>query len=777
LPRFSGEMPNVIRSQSDLKLAFGAVLLSVLLVAAPAARGQAKGKTPPVQVTAGGEATLEADQQRAVGKVFYADGRVDVRYQNTRLRADHVEYDSERQIVIARGHVQLDYLTQHVEAEDARYELKTGRGTFHQVTGTFALQRRPTPTLLISPNPLYFQAQEADRLNETTYEIYKAWVTVCDPNRPTWKFYAPKAKVRLQKNVRIENGNFRIRSIPVIYLPYATVPAEQRRESGFMIPIVGDTTQKGFVLGDAFYWAPYDWMDVTGGAALYSARGWAQRAQLRMRPWEGTQLEGSFYGVIDHGLVQQNAPTLYQGGNEAKLLFTSQLADGWRAVADLDELTSLEFRLAWMETIKEAVNSEVINTAFLQKNFDGFSLGLAGLSYENYFSASPQTSITLRTAPQLWFSSVDQAFIRRLPFYFSFDAFTGAESRSENVTPFSTPPLVERSELAPSVTIPLHFGPWLDVTSNFTFRSTSYGGRMENNTYVPLGLLRNTEELSIDIRLPVLERIWDEGEEKWKHTIEPYITYRYVAGVEDFAQILRFDQDDTLTDTNEIEYGITQRLFRRIGEDGAEEVVTWRLAEKYFFDPTFGGALVPGQPNVFQTTDLLTPFAFADEPRHFSPIISDLTIEPSKRFDTEFIVNYDPTIDRLRAIGELLKIKPYKDSFLVLSQFSVLNLPNNPQPPPANFQQRSNQIRALTGYGDPNQRGWNFVFGASYDFTAGAFQNQIAEAGYNGSCCGFGFEYRRFSFGTIRNESQYSVVFRIANIGSAGNMRRQEKIF
>jgi LPS-assembly protein len=48
---------------------------------------------------------------------------------------------------------------------------------------------------------------------------------------------------------------------------------------------------------------------------------------------------------------------------------------------------------------------------------------------------------------------------------------------------------------------------------------------------------------------------------------------------------------------------------------------------------------------------------------------------------------------------------------------------------------------------------------------------------YNGSCCGVGFEYRRFSFGTIRNENQYSLVIRIANLGSAGNMRRQEKIF
>ena len=48
---------------------------------------------------------------------------------------------------------------------------------------------------------------------------------------------------------------------------------------------------------------------------------------------------------------------------------------------------------------------------------------------------------------------------------------------------------------------------------------------------------------------------------------------------------------------------------------------------------------------------------------------------------------------------------------------------------------------------------------------------------YNGSCCGIGFEVRRFSFGTIRNENLYMAVFRIANLGSVGNLRRQEKIF
>lgn len=738
----------------------------------------------------GGEVTLSADHQGGeMGKYFYAEGNVDLRYQDVRLRTDHLEWNKQTDVVTARGHVQFDYMTQHVEADDAQYNLHTGRGTFHHVRATFALQRRPTPTLLVSRNPITFEAQEADRLNENTYRIRKAWLTVCDLEHPTWKFYAPEATIELQQSVHLENGNFRFLSVPVLYLPYATFPAEKRRDSGFLIPEFGDSSVKGLILGTSYYWAPVDWMDATAGSEYFSKRGWNQKAQIRMKPWESANLEANYFGVIDRGLEQPTGPPIRQGGHEARLLFTAVLGDNWRAVADLDQLTSLTFRLAWSETYTQAVNSEVRNTAFITHNFDGFSLDFAALSYENYLSATPQTSVTLRTAPEARFSSVDQAFFNNLPIYLSFDAFTGAAHRAETITPFSTPNFVDRTEFSPTVTVPLHFGPWLDLTPSFTFRSTFYGGQMQGERFVDQSVFRNTEEFSLALRPPTLERVWGDGDTKWKHAIEPDITYRLVNGVNDFGRFIRFDEDETLTDTNEVQYGITQRLYRRKAGGGAEEVVTWRLSQKYFFDPTFGGALVPGQRNVFQTLDELTPFAFADEARRFSPIVSDLTIEPGKKYDTQFILNYDPQRNRMTAIGTLLKLKPYKESFLTLAHFSTLNLPLNPPVPPPNFEQRSNQIRALVGYGDLTRRGLNLTFGASYDFeplstqvqgvssTPTGFQNQIAEISYNGSCCGLGFEYRKFSFGTIRNENQYMATFRIANVGSAGNLRRPEKIF
>ena len=232
-------MPIVTVSQYLRGFAVRVWLVMVFLGAPLALRAQRNGNPPPPNTASGvagnpgplpgkkaappaaqarqsgGTATLEADQQRQVGKIYYADGHVDVHYENTRLRADHVEYNEDTQVVIARGNVQLDYLTQHVEAEDARYEVTTGKGLFHKVRATFAVQRRQTPTLLISPNPIYFEAEEAERINESTYKIHRAWMTVCDPKKPTWKFYAPEATVYMQNSVHLENGNFRLFSIPV----------------------------------------------------------------------------------------------------------------------------------------------------------------------------------------------------------------------------------------------------------------------------------------------------------------------------------------------------------------------------------------------------------------------------------------------------------------------------------------------------------------------------------------------------------------------------------
>ena len=71
------------------------------------------------------------------------------------------------------------------------------------------------------------------------------------------------------------------------------------------------------------------------------------------------------------------------------------------------------------------------------------------------------------------------------------------------------------------------------------------------------------------------------------------------------------------------------------------EVVTWELAQKYFGDPTFGGALVNGRSNAFTSTVDLTGTSFLTSPRHLSPLISRLRVQASARTDFEWDVDYD----------------------------------------------------------------------------------------------------------------------------------------
>lgn len=761
------------------------VVLAVALLVIPSAAAQADGRAQPqnqtrtVIQTKNGQVTLQADSQRESGKVFYADGHVDIVYGDVRLQADHLQYNETTKEAMARGTVQFDRGNQHMEAQQATYNFETDKGNFQGVRGTVKAEHFANPNVLVSPNPLTFSAEKVDRLNESTMVVSHAWVTVCRPDRPLWKFYAPKATIHIEKSIRLENATFRLFYVPIVYLPRASLPVGHKlRQSGLLVPAATKSTTKGYVLGDSFYWAPADWMDATVGAQYLSKRGSSENGELRMKPWENATLTANYYGVIDRGISGPAGTITKQGGHEDHFFFDALFPRGWRGVADLDQLSSLTFRLAFAETFAQAVNSEVRNTAFLTNNTDGFSVSLAAQSYKNFLSASPDTAIVLRTAPEIRASSVDRAPWRKLPIYFGFDAFADAVHRESNVPPeFSTPSFVSRMEIAPNATIPLHFGPWLEMTPSFTLRSTRYGGQLQNGIFADDPFMRTTEEFSLDIRPPAIERTWSSGNVKWMHTVEPQLVYHYVDGVEDFARFLLFDQDDTLTDTNDVQYGITQRLFRRSGSSDSREIASWSLTQKYYFDPEFGGALVPGERNVFQALDSVTPFAFVDREHETSPLISDLRIEPAGQFDSEFRVDYDAERARITAIGELLKIRPYKESFATLAHFSTLNIPpispaNPPVPEPY-----SNQIRAVVGYGNPVRKGWNGEFGVSYDISQQVFQNQLVELSYNGSCCGIGFEYRRLSLGQVRNENQFGVVLRIANIASFGNVRRQESIF
>jgi LPS-assembly protein len=770
-----------------------AALLFALASATPRTSTAQQTRFPSAK---GGVANLEAKTQSRKGDLTTADGDVDIHYGDSRLRADHVEYNIKTYEAAASGHVLLDYGTEHLEAQEAHYNVSTGHGLFHNVRGTIKIERRPNPALLLSDSPLYFEAREVERFPADVYLIHSAWITICDPSHPKWQFYAPNARIHLDKTVALINANFRLFRVPLIWLPYASAPAGRKvRASGVLIPDIGQSSRKGFILGDAFYLAPTSWMDATLGLQYMSRRGYMERGNFRAKPFENTSIEYTYFGVDDRGLLNPDGITRSpQGGEQQRLEIQSQLPGGWRFVTDFNHLSSLTFRLAFADSYGEAINSEVRSAIFLTNHFAGFSLNFAGLDDKSFLTLPtttvPATSVTLRNLPEVRLGSVEQAPWKNAPVYFGFDAFAGVVYRSDQMNQTSN--FVDRYEFAPRVTIPIHLGYWLGLTTSAAFRTTSYGQSLDPAGNVSVASIkRNTGEFTVELRPPTLERFFDrtslkkdKTRHRYKHTIEPALTYRYVTGVNRFADFIHFDSDATLTNTSEVEYGITQRLFRKDGDGQPQELISWRLIQKHYFDPTFGGAIVDGQRNVFQALDSISPFAFAFGPRNWSPILSDFKITPGGLYDLEQILQYDPQIQRLVTIGTLLKVKPYREFFSTVAFFRLNDNPTQsdlPVPLPSGFvpfqQPLSSQIRALVGYGSETRKGVNLITGVGYDFENKTLQNQLVQLSYNGNCCGLAVEYRRINLGQVRAENQFRIAFIIANIGSFGNLRHQEKIF
>ena len=766
------------------------------------------------------DVTISAISQEKNGSIYKLHGKAEIRYGVYILRADEITYNAETGDATADGHVVLEGgpNDEHIQASHGTYNVRAESGRFENVTGSIGVRIRGTRLMLTSSNPFFLTGKVVEKTAPDHYMVYDGTVTTCELPRPKWQFKANKVVVNVGGTAKIYHSTFGIKGIPILYFPFATLPAERLpRQSGFLIPNIGTSSVKGTILGESLFWAINRSMDAHIGAEYFSARGWAPQGEFRARPSETSFVDLNYYSVLDRGTGN---PPVNQGGEEVRLNAEGAFGHNFRGVANIDYVSSFVFRLAFNDVFTQAVNSEVKSEAFLSNTTRGFFYNASMQRYQDFESTNAGDVITILHAPSFEVSSVDRQ-LGRSPFYWSYDAAAEGLSRSE--PGFSTAALVGRFDLNPSLSLPLKFGGW-SLRPELSLRDTSYTQQLAGSVARAVesdAINRRTLEGSVEVRPPALSRVF-AGEfmgRKWKHVIEPRLVYHYVTGINNFANILRFDERDILTNTNEVEYSLVNRLYakRRSGQPedcgqpgmpslfigGApvpshipwerqseateapcntgsqvREIVTWELAQKYFIDPTFGlGALLtPGRSYVFASTVDLTGVSFLTEARHLSPLISRLRFQTSARTDVEWDVDYDFKLGGVTASTVLANYRV--GPFTVGGGDAYLQVPGEMVGSNFTFSpQLFNQFRLLLGYGHPNKQGLSAATNVGFDAKLGFLQYAAVQTTYNWDCCGVSMEFRRFALGSVRNENQYRFTFALANLGSLGNLRRAEKLF
>jgi LPS-assembly protein len=746
--------------------------------------------TPPARET--GDLEVFAVKQETVGDTRYFRGTVEFRLNNIVLTCEELDYNEATGEVEARGkvHYRNSVSNEDLYAEKVAYNTRTESGIFYEVHGTVSSATQGGFRLLTTDNPFYIEGEIVNK-TKNHYVVHDGYVTNCERPNPWWTMRAPKTTIVPGDSATIRNGVFRLGKLPLFYFPYYRKSLERLpRRSGFLTPNFGNSSRLGLMLGQSYFWAINRSYDATVGGTWYTDRGLASQVDFRGRPTANSSFDVYFFGVKDRGAKLDNCTVTEdddcrykQGGAIFTMKGTALLPWGLRGVANVNILTALEFRQAFTQSFDEAIWSRVHSIGYVSKNFSTFSLNTALSRDANFQSSRPDDTVVIRKLPGIEFNSLDHQFLDGpVPLWFAFDTSFDLLSRDQPAyqTPdfsqpgFETRNFVQRGDFYPRMSTKFDFKGF-HIRPTLGARQTSYGQQMDTTVNQPVGLNlhRTTFETSVEILPPALEKIYNGP--KWlgdrvKHVIEPRLTYRYVNGVEDFDRVVRFDERDIVNNTNEAEISLTNRLFAKNEETGqVREVFSVDVWQRRYFDPEFGGAIVPGRRNVFASTIDSTPFAFVDGPRNYSPISSSMKFRPTWRYTLEWRNDYDPLRGKL--VNSLVGTSAQFDAWNVSVSHNAVRSPTALAPP-------SNQIRTTVRWGDFNRRGWNAAVANIYDYRQKIFLFTISQITYNTDCCGFNIEWRRqTSIGQTRNDNQFRASLSIANVGSFGTLRPQERLF
>jgi LPS-assembly protein len=863
------------------------------------------------------KAVIESDlPQTRHDSVYAASGNVVLTYGDHVLRADSIAYDIDTNEAVANGHVHLTggENNEDIHASHGTYNLKQQTGRFYDVAGSIEMGNAPavpTPAPNVAgfstgstrlpgyqnANPFLFDGKIVVKTGPMSYTVYNGSVTSCLLPKPDWQLFARKITVD-NSQAKAASSTFELLGLPLLFLPYVTHPTDtEQRQSGLLIPEFSyssasdNTGSKGLTIGDQAYLALGRSQDLTIGLLYYSLRGFSENATYRARGLGEDFFTGHFSALQDRGFNTtyttvngKGVATIHpiyenQGGQDVTAAFRKQLTPTVRFVGDGEYLSSYVYREAFTENFNQAVSTDITSIAYVTQETNGYATDFRLDRYQGLkvvpINATPGQVVKIYHAPSIDFTAMDHA-IAGTPLLWS---MTSSAAGLKRVQPnFVSSGMIERLDLRPELALPLAFAGWhtlsyVAVEDTFYSRSRKepYGPNAQNATPIELTtpINRASVEVNVDIRPPVLERTFTVPE-KWRwllgsevrHTIEPDITYKNVHGVDNFLGILRFDDVDLVSDTDELEYGATQHLYFRprqkkalppkpgckaskpgdtpeetpdektadaaneleaiaesvqqptldangipngaakapdlptrtharhrdpcaepAGLPAQQEWFSWQLAQKHFFAQNFGGAVINTRRNIFETTLDFSGIAFLTEARSTSPLKSRMRFRTSSHTDLEWDFDYDTGAKKFTSNNIFVDV--HEGRIFGGFSYARLNAPGRfhiediatvtslSTSAVSDF----SQLRFLLGYGTPTRAGLSAAAGVGYDLNVGAAQYITIQTSYNWNCCGLSLEYRKYDLGTVRNDGTYSFNFTLANIGTAGNLRRAQSLF
>ena len=215
------------------------------------------------------------------------------------MTADTLSYDEEAGVALAEGNVELAFGTRTMRADRIRYDSTTGEADligkvrYKDADEEFAFDRITihldsetgilyNGTIRISGSNYLIASRKIEKTGKNTFLIEKGSLTTCpcDPE-PDWKFEVRRARVTLDRYAIAKDITFRIRGVPVLWLPWGAFPVKMTRQSGLLLPNFSSNRSRGYTLQVPYYQVINRWSDATVTLDAMSRRGYRPEAEYR----------------------------------------------------------------------------------------------------------------------------------------------------------------------------------------------------------------------------------------------------------------------------------------------------------------------------------------------------------------------------------------------------------------------------------------------------------------------------------------------------------------
>jgi len=599
---------------------------------------------------------------------------------------------------------------------------------------------------------VYVEARRIERVETATYKIEGAKFTSCAQPNPRWGFTASSATLTIDKKISASNVFFKVKSVPALYLPYFAYPLqEDKRSSGLLFPHFGYSSLRGFNVGTGLFWAMGRSFDQTLYTDRYSKVGYGFGHELRYmrdQPSRGSfktyvfKVDGT--DELDYD-IDWNALQVLPGR--------------FRLTANVRQYSNLLFQQQFQDDLNRATTRTRTSRVNVQGSVKGSQVQLLAESIDTFFG--DENYYVNRRLPSLR--------ITRSPSRIGNSrAVLGVELRAdslgrtayrldEEVVPIE---YYGRFDIAPDLSRPFSTS-FLQVTPRIRPRYTYYTASLgEDSLATGPGISRPFLESSVEARGPSFSRVFNTPgnfyADKFKHVIGPEATWMYRTAVDDFLTIPKFDGQDQLLGTNQITFGIVQKLLaKRPGPTGkpiTHELLLWRIVQSYYakiaaseFDPNYSTSY----------------FGPGGVPSHYSPIQSRLLLRPTLGSQLNWDVEWDTGFDQLRSMSVGGRLRdPRADLYGSWSRAKRVAVD------PENRLVTRNTLRG----GGTLRLPADFTLDGNvdYDILLQQVLSTRLRVRWGIQCCAFMAERLTFNYNN-RDERQFRFSIELANIGSVGN--------